>query len=602
MKFTRESVLVSLTLFSAIETCHGQQLKSTNLPIRSPFESQMDTSSPAVAPPWSMKPWFWEDDINTAAAVWDLVDGCKQHDLPLGAVLIDSPWTTAYNNFDFDQKRYPNPRQMIDTLHSRQVRVVLWMTNIVNTRQDKADAPGSDEDLYAVGKARNYFVNRGNPVKWWKGKGALIDYTNPQAVAWWHRLMDRALALGVDGWKLDGAAELFLLTERQTSRGTLTLRDYIDLYYRDSLHYGRHFKPDFVTMARSVDMANSGGSDLPHAPFDAAPLTWVGDQRHAWTGKGIDEAARSTRRALERGYPSVSSDTGGYQTDPKHPGSMPRLLYLRWMQWNALTPFFLIGGHDEHRPWKFDAAFLQIFRRYLWLHNELVPYFYSQHVQASLREGNLMRPGPARNVFLLGDEFLVGVPIDEKASQPITFPAGQWLDYWDNRNRYEGGSTAQIQCTEDKSPVFVKQGAIVALDVENSTAGHGSERSKGWRTLDIYPAGQPSRTVIWDTNSFPPSVFRDRTFVSVETSDNGIAIRLEGGPARNTILRILERRRPLSVKFAGKELLMYGEQKLWEQCTDGWWHHANDQRLWIRSAALGNAQLELSFPPSSGGT
>ena len=47
---------------------------------------------------------------------------------------------------------------------------------------------------------------------------------------------------------------------------------------------------------------------------------------------------------------------------------MPRLLYLRWAQWNALTPFFLIGGHDEHRPWKFDPEFFQIFRRYMWLH------------------------------------------------------------------------------------------------------------------------------------------------------------------------------------------------------------------------------------------
>ena len=65
---------------------------------------------------------------------------------------------------------------------------------------------------------------------------------------------------------------------------------------------------------------------------------------------------------------------------------MPRLLYLRWAQWNALTPFFLIGGHDEHRPWKFDPEFLRIFRRYMWLHSELVPFFYSQHVQASLRE------------------------------------------------------------------------------------------------------------------------------------------------------------------------------------------------------------------------
>ena len=123
---------------------------------------------------------------------------------------------------------------------------------------------------------------------------APIDYTNPAATAWWHSLMDRALSMGIDGWKVDGGAELFALTARQTSRGTLSMHDYINLYYRDSLSYGRTYKPDFVTLVRSVDIANSMGMDFPHAPFDAAPLTWLGDQRHSWTGKGIDEAARSS--------------------------------------------------------------------------------------------------------------------------------------------------------------------------------------------------------------------------------------------------------------------------------------------------------------------
>ncbi|HEV3025017.1 MAG TPA: TIM-barrel domain-containing protein, partial [Pirellulales bacterium] len=268
------------------------------------MQSSFDTSSPAVAPPWSMRPWLWEDDANTPEAVWDLVDGCRDHDLPLGAILIDSPWSTRYNNFRFDEKRYPNPRGMIEALHQRGVRVVLWMTNVINTPDSLSDAPGDEEDLYTIGKEKGYFVNDGTPVRWWKGKGAMIDYTNPEAVAWWHRLLDRTLSLGVDGWKIDGAAELFVLTRRRTSRGVLTLRDYVDLYYRDTLHYSRTWQSDFVTMVRSVDIANSR-NDQPHAPFDAAPLTWVGDQRHSWSDKGLDEAIRSAFRAMERNYPSV---------------------------------------------------------------------------------------------------------------------------------------------------------------------------------------------------------------------------------------------------------------------------------------------------------
>ena len=557
------------------------------------LDSHMDTSTPAIAPPWSLRPWFWEDDVNTSEAVWDLVDGCRDHDLPLGAVLIDSPWATAYNNFHFDEKRYPNPRGLIDALHRRDIRVVLWMTNVVNTSTDKSDAPGDDEDLYSIGRTKGYFVNGGAPMRWWKGKGAMIDYTNPEAVAWWHRLMDRALAQGIDGWKVDGAAEMFVLTGRQTSRGTLSLRDYVDLYYRDCLHYGRRWKPDFVTMVRSVDIANSGGSDQPHAPFDAAPLTWIGDQRHSWTGKGMDEALRSTFRALERGYPLVSSDTGGYQTDPKHRATMPRLLFLRWAQWNALTPFFLIGGHDEHRPWKFDPSFLRTFRRYMWLHQELAPYFYSQHVQASFREGNLMHPGPGKYEFLVGDALLVAVMTSAEPWREVTFPDGVWRDYWDNGIEYRGGQTIRLPVPEDRSPVFVRQGSVVPLDVSNDAVNHGSIASKGWLTLDIYPSPQPLQTTIWDTRYFPPDIHRDRTVVSLTPAENGLEVRLTGGPSRDLILRIWFPQAPRAVQAEAKSLKQRSNRADWEKADRGWWFDAQDQRLWIRLKNAGYARLKL---------
>jgi alpha-D-xyloside xylohydrolase len=385
---------------------------------------------------------------------------------------------------------------------------------------------------------------------------------------------------------------LFVLTKRQTSKGILSLRDYVDLYYRDTLHYSRRWKPDFVTMVRSVDIANSR-SDQAHAPFDAAPLTWVGDQRHSWTGKGLDEALRSAFRALERGYPSVSSDTGGYQTDPGHPHTMPRLLFLRWAQWNALTPFFLIGGHDEHRPWKFDRAFLQTFRRYLWLHQELVPFFYSQHIQASLREGKLMQVGPGKHEFLVGDALLVGVMTDEQPHREITFPEGVWLDYWDNHMEYRGGQTVQLSVPEDRSPVFVRLGSVMPLEVENDRLNHGSAASKKWRTLDIYPASQPSQATIWDTRSFPPRTQRDRTFAFLTPVKKGLEIRLEDGPSRDTIMRVRWPKAPVAVKVRERRLEQRSSNADWERVREGWWFNAEDHRLWIHLASAQNIRVML---------
>jgi alpha-glucosidase (family GH31 glycosyl hydrolase) len=585
------SVLISI-LVTAVANVGRTEESSA---VRELMQSNVDTSSAAIAPPWSMKPWLWEDDVNTTAAVWDLVDGCRDHDLPLGAVLIDSPWATRYNNFRFDEKRYPDPRGMIEALHKRHVRLVLWMTNVINTPESLADAVGDEEDLYTIGKAKGYFINQGEPVSWWKGKGAMIDYTNPEAVAWWHRVMDRTLSLGVDGWKMDGSAELFIRTKRQTSRGTMSWRDYLDLYYRDTLNYSRTCHSDFVTMVRSVDIANSGGIDQPHAPFDAAPITWTGDQRHSWKDKGLNEAIRSGFRALERNYPSVSSDTGGYQTAAKEQAErMPRLLYLRWAQWNALTPFFLIGGHDEHRPWKFDSEFFQIFRRYMWLHQELVPFFYSQHVQTNLREGKLMHLGPGRHEFMLGDALLAAVMSSEESQREITFPEGVWLDYWDNRVEHHGGETVQVEVPEDHSPLFVRRGAIIPLDVENDAVKHGSTASKGWRTLDVYPAAEASMATIWDTRTFPPQVARDRSFVFLSPGDSGLEVRVEGGPTRDTIFRILREKAPQHVTVEGKRLDAFVSTADWENSQHGWWFDAAERRLWIRLAAVRNTRVTIA--------
>ena len=68
--------------------------------------------------------------------VFNVADSC----ISIGAVLLDSPWSTAYNNFVFDEVRYPNPRGMIDAWHKMGIRTVLWLTHMINTRQDKSDA------------------------------------------------------------------------------------------------------------------------------------------------------------------------------------------------------------------------------------------------------------------------------------------------------------------------------------------------------------------------------------------------------------------------------------------------------------------------------
>jgi alpha-D-xyloside xylohydrolase len=213
----------------------------------------------------------------------------------------------------------------------------------------------------------------------------------------------------------------------------------------------------------------------------------------------------------------------------------------------------------------------------------LVPFFYSQAVQASLREGRLMHKGPGTHQYLLGDALMAAVMSNEKPEREIVFPPGEWLDYWDNRAVYRGGETRTLPFPEDRSPLFVKAGAVIALNVENDAAGHGTAASRGWRTLDVYPAAAATTTVVWDTAQYPPVAARDRSEVEVRAEPAQITVRLTGGPARDTILRVWSPATVTAVERDGRPL----PQRAWR-------YDAADQRLWVRLPKAASFRVSIT--------
>jgi len=551
-----------------------------------------DDTQQAVCPPWGLQMWMWEDDVNTAEAVWDIVNGCAQYDLPLRAVIIDSPWATAYNNFTWDQQRYPDPQKMIEDLHARGVNVVLWMTGMINTREGRADASGEpSEDLYALAKEKGYLCNDAKPIKWWKGEGGFVDYTNPEAVQWWHSLMDRALLMGVDGWKVDGSAELFPLSGGFGKAGPISIIQYMNMYYTDTYQHLISRNPEGVTMARSVDPEDVGYTGR-HAPRDSAPISWVGDQKHDWTDEGLLEALSSSFLAMDHGYGVIGSDIGGYSRTGQGP-LLPRNLYLRWTQWSAFMPFFLNGGHDDHRPWRYDEDFLRLFRKFAWLHNELVPFFYS-YVREAHESGRVfMRRMPGEWQYALGEELLVAPIYQDSDLREVQIPSGGWLDYWDPAIAYDGPAQIQLRVPEDRLPVFVRSGSIMPLDVQNDYAGRGTRASAGSLTLDVYP--DPSREAIFSLWQHGGGLTR----ISCKAEGGDTVVTINGPDERSYILRVLSPTRPAQVERVGTESgeplpeLSFEE---WEAGAEGWLYDASTTRVWVRLPTLsGFAVVRLRY-------
>jgi alpha-glucosidase (family GH31 glycosyl hydrolase) len=522
-----------------------------------PFNSQRH-GNPPLTPAWALECWLWEDDSNTAKKVDTLLEGYAAYDIPVRTILLDSPWSMRYNDFEVDTIRYPDPEEWFSKLNDKGYRVVLWMTTMVNSKS-KDTRIGDSESWFNEASKKGYIAGNGDQIKWWKGKGGFIDYTNPDAVKWWRGLQQKVFDFGIDGWKLDGTATLFYtlvgpvpLFYKTTRKGLMTTRSYMDHYYRDEYLHGLTRNPEFVTLARAIDR---GFHPEGFAPIDAAPVTWVGDQKHTWesTGKisqedkqnsdiamdgieGIELAIRNIMASAKVGYNIIGSDVAGFSGEV-----IPPRLYIRWAQFSAFCGLFLNGGHGERALWKRSQQELEIIRKFSWLHTELVPYMYTYVVEAHNGGTLLQRPVKGKYHYLFGNNFLVAPIYRDNLMNVITLPEGRWRYFFNDKEVIQGPVVFEREFPLDEYPVYVRDGAIIPMNIKRDYTGIGDKNSEGYLTLLLYPDGKNEFTVHHPDKS-------GNTSVMVEDNPETINICL-GNVHKSHILNINMQLKPKRVEL-----------------------------------------------------
>ncbi len=533
------------------------------LPFRGqPFNSQRH-GQPPLTPAWALECWLWEDDENTARRVDELLKGYARYDIPVRTIMLDSPWSMRYNDFQVDTERYPEPARWFKNLRDSGYRVVLWMTPMVNSQSDDTHVKNS-APWYRSAREKGYLAGNHRVINWWKGTGGFLDYANPEAVTWWHGLQQKVFDYGIDGWKLDGAATLFSgrvgplpVPYLKTRQGVMTTRSYMDRYYREEYLHGLAQNRQFVTLSRSIDR---GFHPEGFAPIDASPVNWVGDQEHHWGStvrkegegteqkdvalKGIESfesAIESILKSAKLGYNIIGSDVAGFSGD-----SIPPRLYIRWAQFSTFCGLFLNGGHGERALWKRSRQELEIIRTYAWLHTELVPYIYSAVVEANQGGRVLQRPIKGKYHYMFGDQLLVAPIYKDQLWHTVQLPKGKWRYWFNDRKVLEGPLRLTGEFPLEAYPVYIREGAIIPMQIERSYTGRGDRRSGGYITWLIYPDGDSNCTLHHPGNG-------DKTTIFVMETDASVSISFQGAHQPH-ILRIHSATRPETVSLDGRLL------------------------------------------------
>ena len=460
---------------------------------------------PALLPEWGYGHWKSRDVYEDQRAVEDDFDGYREHAVPLDAIVIDSPWETQYNTWEFNPHQFPDPAGLVARMRADGVRTVVWVTPWINLDSSDGQIPPQEESkalhqepapTYAEAAEAGHFIRdaAGEPffARWWMGKGSPIDFTSPDAELWWRRQAEEVLRLGVQGIKADDGEGFYMPDDLRFADGTSGAQS--------AWAYGLGYRR---SMQAALDAVHPGEGVLFGRPGwtgqQAIGVTWGGDQPSDWWS--LRTLVGATLSAAASGFSNWSHDVGGYL------GKLlvercPQELFVRWAQFGCFTPLMHAHGRFEQEAWTYDEETLERFRAAVLLHERLVPYVRAAAAGAARHGLPIVRPLPLTDPrdprgWVIADAYGYGpslwvAPVLEEGAREreVDLPAGRWIDFWTGE-RLTGGGEVAVAAPLDRIPVWVRDGAIVVTYPEEHVAAGLGDTPERERPLEATLWGRP---------------------------------------------------------------------------------------------------------------
>ncbi len=366
-----------------------------------------------------------------------------------GVFMIDEGWQRSYGDWRFDELKFPDPKGMINELHSLGFKVMLWVVPFVtpngrlfyNANLMKEFNPENYDKIFLR-------TADGEPAlsHWWDGYSFLLDFTKDCDRAFMKKQLDALMKdYGVDGFKFDGGQ----------------VNDYgIDVI--------GEVNRDHTPNERNIAWNDFGAQYAFHEYKDTfmgggkRTIQRIRDRFHSWDNDGLDTLIPYALMQGILGHPFICPDMIGGGEWMHRAKNLPidEELFVRMAQCSALFPMMQFSW----APWEaLSPKMLDAVRSAAKLHS-----LFSDKIIALVKkaeedgepilrsmEYNYPHCGyeNIKDQFMLGED-IISAPVIKKDAREkeVCLPEGRWR--FCGSEVYDGGKTVCVDAPLEVLPYF----------------------------------------------------------------------------------------------------------------------------------------------------
>jgi len=404
------------------------------------------TGRPSMIPRYALGNW-WSRDLNyTQEDILELINHFEKNQIPLSVLLLDEGWhkrnledgTKLTTGYSFNKDLYPNPTELINTLHEKNIHIGLHL--------NPKDGIYPHEDYY--NNIASHFNITDNKI-------IAFDPLNPILLDAIYKIMLSPLN--------NSGIDFFWNDSNPKDMNSKAMWLFNDILFRNS-----------NINKRSMILSRNGMTATHRYP-----ITYTGKTLVGW--ESLKKLPNILQQSSNIGVNWISNDVAG-----NFGGIEEEELYVRSIELATFSPILRFhaprGRYYKKEPWRWNARTLEVVNKYLQLRHRLIPYLYTEgyyyHKNGDLLLKPLYYDYPwvyddinYKNEYYFGDMLIA--PILTKKDELINrtihkfyIPEGIWYDFKTGK-KFPGNKEYISFFRDEDYPVFVKRGAIIPLNNTN---------------------------------------------------------------------------------------------------------------------------------------